>query len=105
MSSRRFLNTPLWQHTMSASVGTSTASHFAGGWSRSSELSAACFAGMMSASANLRSNVAEERERRTLAKAKKEHHITWAEIWAGHPAEAALQQMHPGWLESEEANT
>lgn len=62
-------------------------------------------AGMMSASANLRSDVAEERERRTLAKAKKEHHITWAEIWAGHPAEAALRQMHPGWLESEEAAT
>ena len=59
--------------------------------------------GMTKDSTSLRCAVASERTNRTIAAVKKEHDITWAEIWAGHPAEAALRQMHPGWLESEEA--
>jgi hypothetical protein len=52
-----------------------------------------------------RERVASQRRAREIAKVEKDD-ITWAEIWAGHPAEAAFREMYPGWLvESEEATT
>jgi hypothetical protein len=62
-------------------------------------------AGRMEHIANLSDDVAIERERRTRAKVRKSHDVTWAELWVGNSAEAAFRQMYPGWLESEEATT